>query len=78
MRPESAGTVKAVVAAFFNPSQGGRSIRQLSKNVLRPLVTERLLHSQASSAGCDEDELKPLTLQFDGKAVRIDGHGLAA
>ncbi|MGN8118049.1 AAA family ATPase [Labrys sp. 22185] len=76
--PESTETLKAIVAAFFNPSQGGRSIRQLSKNVLRPLVTERLLHSQVANTGGDEDELKPLILQFSSAVVRIDGQALTA
>lgn len=78
VRPENTETLKAIVAAFFNPSQGGRSIRQLSKNVLRPLVTERLLHSQVANVGGDEDELKLLILQFSGAVVRIDGQALTA
>jgi ATP-dependent Clp protease ATP-binding subunit ClpB len=76
VQPENDETSKAIVARYFNPSQGGRSIRQLSKNVLRPLVTERLLKKQATEPGGDE-ELKPMVLQFNGTTITIDGQSLA-
>lgn len=64
----------ALVARYFNPSQGGRSIRQLAKNLIRPLITERLLERKAKEAPTDDgDELRPMNLTFADEILSIDG-----
>ncbi len=71
-------TVDQVIQAYFNPSQGGRSIRQLSKNVLRPLATQELLAHQVTDAPPEDDELRPMAMTIDDGVIRIDGHSLGA
>jgi ATP-dependent Clp protease ATP-binding subunit ClpB len=62
----------AIVATYFDATQGGRSIKQFSNNVLRPLITERLLTRKAAEAQ-DDDALKPMMLHISGRDVSIDG-----
>lgn len=64
-----------IIAAYFDPTQGGRSIRQLSKNVLRPLVTQHLLTRQAAEQQ-DDGDLQPMRLTIDCGVIKIDGHTL--
>lgn len=67
------GLEDAIIGAYFDPSQGGRSIRQLSKNVLRPMITQRLLSRQAAENPEDDGELVPMVLSFVNGAISIDG-----
>lgn len=64
-----------IVAARFDPTQGGRSIKQLSNNVLRPLITEQLLTRKAKEGQReDEDELRRMVLRMDDAGdISIDG-----
>jgi ATP-dependent Clp protease ATP-binding subunit ClpB len=69
----------AAVTAYFDRSQGGRSMKQLSNNVLRPLITEVLLdHKAKETPREDDDELRPLALRYnaaDGE-IEVDGVSL--
>jgi ATP-dependent Clp protease ATP-binding subunit ClpA len=65
-----------IIDIYFDSTQGGRSIRQLSKNILRPLITQRLLTRQATETNEEDGDLKPMVLKIDGRAICIDGHTL--
>lgn len=69
---------KAIVEEFFDPSQGGRSIKQLSNKILRPLTTQRVLTRQAAEVRDEDDELRPMLLRFDNRLITIDGVPLMA
>src|SRR5262249_17531855 len=70
---------EAIIKEHFDATQGGRSLRQLSKNELRPLVTDRLLKRQAAEQpdenGADE-ELRPMVLGINGRTISLDGFTL--
>ena len=66
-----------IVSEYFDPSQGGRSIKQLSNSTLRPLITERLLARRVGEAGDADDELKPMNLTIKGRDILLDGVMLA-
>jgi ATP-dependent Clp protease ATP-binding subunit ClpB len=65
-----------IIDNYFDASQGGRSIKQLSTKVLRPLTTEWMLTRQAKEKFDEDGELRPMVLEIDGKTISLDGFTL--
>lgn len=68
----------AIIQDYFDASQGGRSLRQLSKMVLRPLVTNRVLTLQRAEKPDEnvDEELKPMLLDIKDRRISLDGFTL--
>jgi ATP-dependent Clp protease ATP-binding subunit ClpA len=65
-----------IIKDYFDPTQGGRSLRQLGRKVIRPLVTQRLFVRQLAEQPDEDGELKSMVLGLDGRRITLDGFTL--